>query len=182
MNKYLISLGLMLIASLSFADEDSGPANWMQSLQGRYACMYDYNYNMLELIGPECEIIDDGQYFDILDTYFTCEDCMYADTYDMYVAGDCSPEDGEVGVLLAEPNPTAMFRSAMNAFNSDSAAFKRIFLADVRGCLADPEGCDCDRGEIQGLLSTIRSSYMECVSERPYFQPPKHRPPSEDVE
>lgn len=178
MDKYLILLGIVALTALSFAG-DGGPQNWMQSVQGRYSCMYDYNYEMLGLIGPGCEIIGEDEYMRLLRTYFECDDCMYWDTYLMYMVGGCRLDgDGdEVEALVVDgPDPATIFRYGMAAFNSDSAAFRAIFLASIRECLANPDECDCDSGEIYGGLFEIRSNYLSCIGDQPYCRPPKHDP------
>lgn len=169
MNKYLILLGLVLLASLSFAAD--GPSNWMQSVEGRYSCMYDYNYWQLELIGPGCEIIGEDEYFDIIDTYFECEGCMIDNLGMMMSSAGCS---------RAPTNP-ALFRSQMGAFNANNLAFRQIFLSKIRGCIAGTLRCDCggegtNREFILAEMREFNADYRSCLigeEEPPYCREPE---------
>ncbi len=159
MNKYLILLGLVLIASLSFAGK-GGPENWMQISEGNYDCMYKYNLDLLNLIGPSCYIITEGQYFSIYDTYFDSKGGMFGAMEEMYYYSGC---DGPVS--------PSDFKSGMLLFNTNNVAFKQIYLANIKECVADP-GCYCSKGEVLGYLNEFKSSYQGCVSDRAYCVEP----------
>lgn len=156
MNKYLILLGLVLLASLSFAQ------GWMQYVEGRYSCTYDYNYHLLELLGPGCEILTEDEFFEAIDTYFECRGCMLDNVYMMMSSAGCS----------RAPTDPALFRSSMSLFNSKALLFRQMYVAKIRECLADPR-CLCTSEDILEDMGDFRSDYAKCAGENPECREPE---------
>lgn len=161
MNKYLILLGVVLLASLSFAQGD----NWMQYVEWRYGCAFDYNYDLWDMVIPGgCEI-GDIEDWELLDDYlFENEGSMGDSLETMYYAAECEEDGGA--------NPTE-FRSAMLSFNTNNLLFKQKFLSLVRGCLTDTIECDCSEEHMMEDLAFMLSEYKGCLNDRePYCWEP----------
>lgn len=157
MDKCLILLGIALIASLPFAvEEDGGPENWMQLVQGRYSCAFDYDYSLFFFAWEMCgmDSVQLGYYLNGEGDQDGLDDFVY------YMGIDA-------GCELPDPSPAA-FRPDMMGFNTLNYQFKSRFLSMMRGCIAGTEYCECDREDIISMLSAYYSSYLGCVSERPY--------------
>lgn len=157
MDKYLILLGMMLLASLSFAGEIP-VVNWMQYVEGRYACMVFYDGGLFQLASTDgegsCRMGTEDQRNQMLTIWSMGEGNTIVKYFEgMAVDSGCS----------GKPNQLA-FRSDMLGFNMLNAQFRGIFLSALRSCLAGEDECTCDRGEIVALMNTIRTNYMTCIS------------------
>lgn len=174
MNKYLILLGLVLIASLSFAQ----PENWMQSVEYRYGCMFEYNDYLLDEAVDGCTMGEDN--YNMLSDYMWCggkgitvSTCMDNDLFGMFRAADCPMVEPRSEAEVDGANP-AIFRTYMSGFNANNFLFKQKFNSLVRECIAGTLiGCTCDREDLLGDLQGARATYMACLNERePYCWSP----------
>lgn len=171
MDKFMIALGIALLAGLSFAvDEvDGGPDNWMQVVEWRYGCMFDYNWELFDMVIPGGCVIGGEDDWGELDSYMDCylerETCMEYALEDMYYAAECESDGGA--------NPTA-FRSAMLSFNMNNFLFKQKFVSLIRGCLAGTVKCECTREHMIEDLGYATISYRQCLNnEEPWCWDPE---------
>jgi hypothetical protein len=152
MSKYMLLLGMMLVASLSFA---ASAENWMQSVQGRYDCNMNYHYD-LWYIANEWSMGTSGQR-DTLDGYY--DDMRDLSWGDMYQDAGCGPYDPYVSA----------FRSDMAAFNGYASSFKQTFNSILREYVtAHPT----DRETIMGELNVERDDYIDCIRNNHFCSSP----------
>lgn len=157
--KKLILFGFLLLAGLSFADKGV-PANWMQALEGRYACLSDpymdggYNDFLYALAGKTCDMNTDTLY-----SYLRGSGSMEYDLYDM-----C--EDS--GCYGSQYTSTTAFMPSMAGFNANNAGFKATFLAMMRECISNPAVCDCSESEILIGMQNALNAYKACVASGQY--------------
>ncbi len=148
MNKYLILLGLVLIASLSFAK--GGPDNWMQSVQGKYSCNALYIEHLYGLAHDyKMGTIDQRN------ALLTYGSGSYGRVYGpMYAYAGCGGSED-----------LSSFHSQMISYNSEVSSFNQIFTSVLKGYLTSHPG---DISDIRTFLSNEMSSYRECIASNPF--------------
>jgi hypothetical protein len=147
MKKFML-LGLLIMMGLSFAQ----PENWMQPAQGRYYCDVMYSAALTDYAHDSLGATEDqfSQMFDLV----ASEGGMAGNVGAMYVYADCN----DIGQYPSQ------FRAEMASYNTDSAAFKRIFNTVLRNYLtAHPT----ERSTIFSQLALYAQDRRDCITQEP---------------
>ncbi len=161
MNKFALTLGILLLAGLSFA-QPSPPDNWMKHAVNMYGCNFEYNYKGFGSSMGLWSIVND---------YGSCDywDCTPMEN-DYNNMGYAIWDEGNTSGMCyysgcwADGNGTSLtdFRSSVLAYNLNAANYKFYFLSGLRAYLAENPG---GKSDILRDLQNATAGYRDCIEE-----------------
>ncbi len=169
MNKFALTLGILLLAGLSFAT--ALPTNWMMYSTKSYGC------NFYDIQGFPPASPYEYSRWDIALNYFNETGCFNYDAMASYTEGTAEAlwgRPGHWGMCQNSGCPTGIknypsaFRGNIVEYNAASLGFTNLFLAGVKECLTNPAYSGrYSRSEVLSMLAGQREAYRMCLDMAP---------------
>ncbi len=159
MNKFALTLGILLLAGLSFADG----CKWIGYLESKYACDFLHNAGGYPPSGGALSLMQIVGNYDSRCTYWTgCRD----------MGNDLAHMDGAIwgrGGMWNDAGcygetDVSGFRQGMLAYSAASMDFRAKFLAGLRSYLA---ANPVNKTSLMNDITDAKENYLYCLSDVP---------------